>query len=263
MRPTAKEARKMKDIIYTIIPEGFWIVRKDYLEKELKTLPVIHKGTRNNRPVYRIYDNDHHHYREISEKNSKWSDTEALFIRRNMIIQKLKTVTDIIRTNYHNDVGIKCKVINNSGYCDSSFYDGLEDSSCSVENKTEYFYKGRYYRSRIEMLIAGILDELGIEFKYDVKININGKIVTIDFVLLFREFNRCSFLEFYGKCEEPEYNHTNSVKIEHLTNSGFYLGRDYFVISGNKTYAPGIDVIRIFIASIVAELSARHIRKVS
>lgn len=252
----------MRDMIYRIIPEGFWLVRKDHLESELNGLPVIHKGSRSGHTVYRIYDTDHHHYREISDKNVKWSDALSLFTKREKITRELKTVTEIIRTHYHSTSSIKYEAINNSGYCDSSFYDGLEDSSCTVENNTDYYYKGRYYRSRIEMLIAGVLDDLGIEFKYDVKINIDGKTVTIDFVLLFREFNRCSFLEFYGRCDDPEYNHNNSVKIEHLTDSGFYLGRDYFVLSGNRSYAPGIDVIRIFVASIVAEMSARHIRVV-
>ena len=53
------------------------------------------------------------------------------------------------------------------------------------DNNTEYYYNGRHYRSRAEMDIAVILDEFGLEFKYDVKVKINGVLYTVDFVIVF------------------------------------------------------------------------------
>ncbi len=138
----------------------------------------------------------------------------------------------------------------------------LEDSSCSYEKTSQYYYKGRNYRSRAERQFALILDEFGLEFKYDVKVTFHGKQFTVDFVVVFREFNRCIFIEFYGKCSERDYLEDNGRKLLNAQLCGIYLNRDMFIVSGDRNYAPGPDAIRVHIAYIICLLTENHIEKI-
>ena len=90
-------------------------------------------------------------------------------------------------------------------------------------------------------------------------IRADGKNHSVDFVIIFREFNRCIFVEFFGRSRDPEYNRDNSIKIEHLTNSGIYLGRDLFILSGDDRYMPGPDVIKQTLIAIIAGVARHHI----
>ena len=152
------------------------------------------------------------------------------------------------------------QVINTDYHLDGTWYDSLEDSSCGHENNTKYYYNGRHYRSRSEMDIAVVLDEFGLEFKYDVKVKFNGMIFTVDFVIYFREFNRCVILEYYGRCAVPSYNEKNITKIRNSLIDGIYIGRDMFILSGDAEYTPSIPVIRAYVSSIIEMVCHYHIR---
>ena len=87
--------------IYDMIPIEHWIIRKEYLTENLNKAPLIRMGLRGNNKVLRIYERDRHHYREISDKNSKWEETEDVFRSRNQIEQCLTGINIILKTHYH------------------------------------------------------------------------------------------------------------------------------------------------------------------
>ena len=248
----------MSNIFDSAITE-FYLIHKDYLVKSLEGLPLIKAGKHNDQQVLRIYYDDHHRYKEFSGKNSQWSSVQRTFLQREKIAKMIENTENTLRKfPIKNRLG-NCSIINLSNEYDSNFFDRLQDSSCTVENQTEYYYNGRNYRSRSEMIIAIVLDELGVEYKYDVKIMINGELITTDFVIVFREFNRCVLIEYFGRSDDTKKNHRNSLKIETYHNSGIYIGRDLFILSGNIYYTPGADVIRIFLLSIIAEITCYHL----
>jgi len=251
-------------IMYEInkrIPSEFFVLREKYLTQILESMPVIKQGFRRDNEVLRIYSSDKSHYREISNSNRDWKEFHDLFIKREKIIKMLTSVRSVLKTYPRNSRHLNAEVINCDNKYDARYYKGLEDDTCPYENKTDYYYNGRHYRSRSEMMIAVILDELGLEFKHDVLIHIGSEVYTVDFVIIFREFNRCIFIEFYGKCYEPSYNYDNSIKLNAMTNAGIYIGRDLFIYSGDKNYTPGSDVIRSQLISIIDQLVCYHVRE--
>ncbi len=245
--------------ITDIIPEEFLLMRQEYLTLLLKKLPLVKAGRRGVKPVFRVYK-DKRHYRELSSTNREWEEIKNLYNQRIKIETSLEQTKRLLSGVHHRKGSYSFKVLNKRNRLNSSYYDSLADDSCTFEKESEYYYKGYNFRSRSEMLFATILDEFGLEYKYDVKVNFAGRVFSVDFVIIFRELNRCIFIEYYGKCQDREYTSDNGRKLLHAQADGVYIGRDYFILSGDKTYAPGPDVIRVFVAGIIAQVSCEQIK---
>ena len=241
--------------VYTMIPSEFYLMRKDTLTRQLDELPVIRSGLRRTNPVLRIYDDSHKKYREISHNSSSWKRFEKIFNRRSGLEHHILRINSIL-AHRHERRDHSYVIVNTDNQFDNDFYDSLVDSSCTWKKESKYYYNGRNYRSRAEMIYATILDELGLEFKYDVNVTFHGKTFSVDFVIVIREFNRCVFVEYFGKCSDAGYNHDNMTKLEYAQADGVYIGRDLFIFSGDITYAPGTDLIRAQLSSIVSQLAA-------
>jgi len=244
---------------YDVIPFEYLEVREQFLIGQMKTMPRIRPGKHGNNPVYRIYDNRGKCEHEITEAGSNWKNTDLLFKKIGSLKQMHNAVRSIKRLSHRRCRYDRLLVKNTDNRYDNDYFDSLQDGSCPSKKNSKYSYKGREYRSRAEMIFATILDELGLEFKYDVLVEIGGKEYTFDFIIVFREFNRCIFIEYYGKCEDPDYNYKNSRKINHSFNNDIYLGRDLFIFSGDSNEMPGTDTIRYFMCAIIHQLSEHHI----
>ena len=242
-----------------ILPIEFLIVRKDYLEKSLASLPVVKSGRRGSCEVYRLYEDDKNSYREVSKSSARGQKLGDLCERRSRLEASLKHVRAMLKQCGRSSSQSKYKILQLPGRLDSNFFDNLEDSSCQLQKKTEYYFDGRYFRSRAEMFFATFLRELGLEYKYDVTVAVNNRLVTYDFAIVFREYNRCVLFEYYGKCQDPWYVQKNMDKMENNYQSGIYLGRDVFVSSGDENYMPGSDLIRIMLAGIIALVTKEHV----
>ncbi len=242
---------------YKTIPAEYFVLRESFLSSLLEQMPVVKKGLRGNREVLRVYEHDKKHYREISRSGRNWSHFYNLYTTRENRAKMLYSVRNILTRHYRGRRLDNPEIINISNRYDSAYYDSLREESCKFENETDYFYNGRHFRSRAEMIFSEVLDELGLEYKYDVCISNE---YTVDFVIIFREFNRCIFIEFFGKCNCRSYNHDNSVKTEFYFNEGIYIGRDLYIFSGDINYTPGADVIRSQIISVIDQLVCYHVR---
>jgi len=241
------------------IPYEYWDAKIKCLTDRLSKLPIVKLGKHGRSVVYRVYDSDHKHCREITRASSRWGKAAEIHFKREVINALLIKAKELSKQNCRSSHIPDYEVINTDNVYGNDFYDSLQDSSCKAPKNSKYEYNGRLYRSRSEVLIAETLDELGLEFKYDVMIRASGKSHSVDFVIIFREFNRCILLEFYGKSGNPDYNRDNSAKIEHLANSGIYLGRDLFVLSGDDIYMPGPDVIKRMLISVISCVASYHI----
>jgi len=245
-----------------MIPVEYFLIRKRLLEELLSKMPRVTEGLHDGRHVYRYYKKGDNHYQEIGSGSKYWESAVKNCNIRKDIKAKLNSIKRILRNNYRNsNKSAAYSVINTDYHMNCNFYDSLDDCSCDYENKTKYYYNGRHYRSRAEMDIAVILDEFGLEFKYDVKIKIGGVLFTVDFVICFREFNRCVFLEYFGKCNDPDYVEKRIItKIRYNSSNDIYLSRDLFALSGNDIYTPSIPVIRSYISSLIEMICLYHIR---
>ncbi len=112
---------------------------------------------------------------------------------------------------------------------DRSFYDSLtaESNPRFLEHKT-FFYNGIYYRSKSEREIARTYTDLGIEFKYEPAVLLNGsKTYTYsDFVCWDRITQSCFFHEHMGMNALADYAHRAVTAISNYTSAGVLAGVD-------------------------------------
>lgn len=244
-----------------MIPVEYFLLRKRLLEKLLQEMPCVTEVMHRGKHVYRYYSPRSKKYTEIGERSKSWDDAAKYCELRNRLKVRLSATNKIIQNDYRyaNKSG-NYSIIKMKSKMDSKYYDELIDCSCDYDNNTLYYYNGRHYRSRAEMEIAVILDELGLEFKYDVNVKLDGVSHTIDFVICFREFDRCIFLEYWGLCNDRGYVERNSIKVRHAVNDGIYIGRDLFILSGNDIYTPSIPVLRSAIKEMIEMLCLYHIK---
>lgn len=240
------------------VPVEYHIARLNYCEQQLSSLPVIKSGHHGKHKVMRIYSSDRI-CREISAKSKSWKKASTICKQREQLSDRIKAIKKVLREDYKKESPGPYTLINTENTFDNRFFDSVQDCSCSFEKTESYFYNGRHYRSRAEMDFASLLDLYGLEFKYDVEFYLNGKVYSVDFIIVFREFNRCAFVEYSGKCNDSDYVKRKGNGISHARNSKLYLGRDIFIIDGDKTFTPGADVMRAFIVGIIHQFCAYHI----
>ena len=107
-----------------------------------------------------------------------------------------------------------------------------------------------------EMLIADVLDDLHLEYKYEVLylLNPHRKIIP-DFVVLIPALGRFFFIEFMGMADDPNYMDNNSSRIENYIRNGIYPGRDLLIIVGNRDYLPTVNAVKRRIISFINDLT--------
>ena len=110
--------------------------------------------------------------------------------------------------------------------------------------------------SRGEMLIAGALDDLHLEYKYEALYHLNSyRKIFPDFVVLIPALERFFFIEFMGMADDPNYMDNNSSRIENYIRNGIYPGRDLLIIVGDRNYLPTDNAVKNRIISFINDLT--------
>ena len=86
---------------------------------------------------------------------------------------------------------------------------------------------GRHlFRSKSELLIAQLLEELNLEYKYEPMIKVNGQNRWPDFAVYCPEIGRFFFIEHLGRMDKPGYRADNLEKMEAYEKAGIRNGID-------------------------------------
>ena len=80
--------------------------------------------------------------------------------------------------------------------------------------------KGVAVRSRIELITAGVLDELGLHYRYECCLDLKTGTVYPDFTVIHPRTHELYYLEIFGMMDSPEYATHAFVKIQHYADSG-------------------------------------------
>ncbi len=92
-------------------------------------------------------------------------------------------------------------------------------------------YNNRPYRTKGEVKLAMLLDLLGLEFKYEVKIIINGVACYPDFLVYERETGTVIIIEYGGMLEKREYFDKLAYRRQRYHNAGLHEGSDVVYIN--------------------------------
>lgn len=94
---------------------------------------------------------------------------------------------------------------------------------------TEYYtIKGERVRSKSEVIIANILTQNHIPYKYEAPLQLkNNRTIYPDFCCLNPRTRKEIFWEHFGLMEDAEYSARTLQKIQEISESGLEYGKDY------------------------------------
>lgn len=243
-----------------IIPREFYIGRYIYLTGKLENLPkasFVHDG---GKVLISILTTEQktgeRKRRRISQKNAEWEEyNKSALIRSHLEDQLNKTLANwsqdyqgsLLSISCHYELRPDCSSVYNS-----EMWDSFKDNECSKEKSRMIYHNCVEMRSQFEADAAEILDNLGIDYKYDICLTTesNGSLYP-DFAMNFPEFNRCGFLELLGLLDRNVYVNDNAYKFKRYINSGIYPNRDIAFVSADDKYRPDHDTVKRIIGVII------------
>jgi hypothetical protein len=245
-----------------IIKKEYYIGRYIYLTRELECLPKITFVCLDNVVAVSVKQNGKEH--RYTDKNPRWEEYADIARRRQKIRSDIKKLNALWKSEYKGSLKSEAAEYTLNTNSDNMYSSQLWDSFCSNDNsypcEHPVIYNGIVMRSQLEAEVAHILDELGIDYKYEVRLNLGPQgLVSPDFALNFPEFNRCGFIEVLGAMSNIQYMSKNAQKFEKYSNAGLYINRDIQFITADYGYRPSPDLIKKMIAVICDSFADQYV----
>ena len=246
-----------------IFVKEFYIGRYIYLVNELRKLPrvsFVRLGKYNGVSFY----TDDGKKRRITEKNREWEKYRSVAERRRRLKDRLSKLMKDWESEYSGSLHELAKQYtlcpNSKNRYNSVFWESLGSCENECEVDRTFIYDGIVMRSQYETEVAAILDELGIEYKYESRLDLgNQGVVYPDMSCNFPEFNRCGFIEVLGAMDSFSYVQKNTKKFSKYSNSGIYINRDIVFVPGDYYYRPDEELIRKMIAVLVDSFAKMYV----
>ena len=202
--------------------------------------------------------------RRVTDKNPKWDKYSALAVQRAKYEEQMYKLLSLWKDNYRGSLeklaqGYMLRPNSDNPY-NSEFWKSLRESANDYPKDKEYLHNGIIMRSVFETVVAQILDQLGIEYKYDTLIRVSGKKhLSPDFAMNLREFNRCGFAEAMGGLSNFGYLNNNIDKYGKYLNCGLYPNRDVALIPADNDYRPDQSTIMRMLAIVLDSLAKQYV----
>ncbi len=202
--------------------------------------------------------------RRISEKNREWDKYCNDAVRREALENQLKILEANWSLSYKGSLkNLASRYViqpNTDNVFSSVLWESLKNNDCSADNSRQVYHNGIIMRSQFEADAAQILDDLGVEYKYDVCLNTTsqGRLYP-DIAMNLPEYNRCGFIELLGLLTSINYVSSNADKFEKYINIGLYPNRDIAFVSADRNYRPDHDTIKRIIGVILDSIARQHV----
>ncbi len=236
----------------------FYIGRFKYLKEELDTLPNVKFIRLRNRQAVSVKNPGEPEHR-YSQGNKNWKYYESIAQRRAVLIDQMNKLIELWNSNHSGSLeNLSDNYVirpNTDNPYDSRFWESLKNNANTYPNDNPVKHNGLNMRSVFEADTAQILEDLGIQYKYDVLIGD----LSPDFSLLFSEYNRCAFIEAMGALDNPQYNLKNRKKYWKYPESGLYFNRDVLIIPADSKYRPDSQLITKMITVICDSLACQYV----
>ena len=126
-------------------------------------------------------------------------------------------------------------------YPDSDRWEEIKSEQNKFKwEERKHLYKGVYYRSKSEALIAMLLESYGIEFKYEAEIKVNGRTLYPDFVIRRKRDGKIILWEHFGMIHDEEYQQGMFRKLIAYHEAGYNIW-DNLIVSFDSENG-GIDI---------------------
>ncbi len=248
-------------------PREFFIGRYIYLNERLDQLPIAtisHRGEKTEIAHY-VIDRSTGEYkrRRISDKNPQWEQWVRIAVERETLKEQLKILKSDWKKECKGSLEQEASAYRILKPAQPDFnpdlWDHLQNNQNRKKIKNPFMYKGIIMRSQFETVIASIIDDMHLEFKYDTRLDLQKGPVSPDFAINMPEYRRCGFMEFLGALKDHSYVGDNAEKFENYISSGLYINRDIIFLSGDKNYRPDYSTIRELICVMVGAIARRFV----
>ncbi len=233
------------------LPREYILAMLNYFDKELNRMPqcsiISHSGQ--DKVLVR---NPRHEYGINTPKGR-----ELLHIqdKRNTILRLKRQITEQWNRAYHGvldreSISLNCEAV----LPGSDIWNEIVTDTNPYKKKEELYHNGIKVRSRMEMMISEVLDQLGLEYLYEPEIVLDGKRIYPDFVVRIPAFGCCIIIEYLGMLDDYKYLDATKNKLGVYLRNGFYPGTNLILLGGSKNSAPTIDAIYNSIVAAIASL---------
>ncbi len=201
------------------------------IEAQLHEMPDISFGRhrRNGKQEliirYRTQANGKPKPAEITSASPRWSELFPIAQKRAILTDSLTTlkaersaIFDSLNNRQTMPTSLAPSLLTASSSSQRSEYS--YEVWCSLQEANEknirngYAHGRHLFRSKSELLIAQLLEELNLEYKYEVMLTIGGKPRWPDFTVYCPEIGRFFFIEHLGRMDKPTYREDNMEKME-------------------------------------------------
>lgn len=213
------------------LPAPFLKARLALIKQELLAIPSIKIGRHGDVEVIRAYNflPDHRTYTEHKLSSSKGQALYSQMERKQKLIGIRKQIEALIPSS---DESLTLDPHLNAPLLDEQFWNSLKPQSNTYRSDSYYEYKQYKMRSRGEVIIAQVLDSLGLTYKYEPVFLIGNKYYSPDFVVYLPELKRCFIIEFLGRLDDDGYLDDNIPKIRTYLKSGMIINKDLLLFNG-------------------------------
>ncbi|MBE6030208.1 MAG: hypothetical protein E7225_01235 [Clostridiales bacterium] len=226
------------------------LARKEFLEKEIKVLEANLKALRNFKGNYiancekTAMSLVNKNIRSLPEDFFKTTDIGSGVMKRKDENENI-TTGELIRL-WNSDERYLLENIDIQKRWENSPY----EKSTYMENELKHMTaKGFKVRSKSEVLLTGILDNINRPLHYEEVIRINGRVFVPDFTVL-DVHGKVIFIEHFGRTFDPEYMKRRREKLEAYEQAGI-VPWDNFIATYDDEDG------NIDINAITAELKAK------
>ena len=226
-------------------------VRYAYCNKTLAVLPLVTTGAHNGFPVVRVRrstNNGHYKWEEHRLNTAKANNAKKYEAFRQSLISEIE---ELKRTQGF-DPSLRLKIRSSKDlFMNGEYYKRLVGEQNTQQNNSMYYHKGIHVRSRAEMLVAEVLDELRLQYKYEPAVTINDVTFYPDFVVYIEAIDACFVIEVLGKTDNYEYMNNNVSKLVKYSVAGISINDNLLLIPGTVSYMPDTDHIYNSIVNMV------------
>lgn len=223
-----------------MLPPEVLKARLRLINDELAGIPKLTIGKHRGVPIVRenVYEDGMRIKREHAISSSRGRELLKLSERRFELISLKKVISQLVEpSSILLDPGLLKTPF------DRDFWENLRSNGVVGYAEGSYEHKGLKMRSRGEVVIAQVLDSLGLEYKYEPTVMIGPANYNPDFAVYLPEFERCFFIEFLGMLDRFDYAAKNSSKIYSYMCSGMVINRDLLLFYGSQNSMPSVDDI--------------------
>lgn len=197
--------------------------------------------------AYSYIDPETHRRHKHLDSFEKGSKLALLFNNRELIKAKLAHY----RTLWNSSFVQPCPKLDlnklkkaRTSFITQELYDSLIPNSNPREIKRPNPYNGNIFRSKSERELAELLDEIGIDYKYEPLLTLNDIDMYPDFVCFIPEIGIGFIIEHFGMIDNANYAETTIRKFRVFTSLGLIPGVDILFTYEKTDVPPTADYFR-------------------